>query len=111
MKGKYFRSDLIRNEFYLSFPKHKDNIWEKEAKLFYAQNLSIMYLSHVKVKIEAIHFDTSMAKVMLDFLLKMEDMPTLEITWKYSDENMLEAGKEYQELTNPSISWKFVSLL
>lgn len=56
-----------------------------------------------KFKLE--YFNTASSKIILDILMKLEDMmeskqSELKIEWYYfeSDDDMLEAGEEYKEL-------------
>ncbi|PBQ33777.1 nuclear pore complex subunit [Sphingobacteriaceae bacterium] len=56
-----------------------------------------------KFKLE--YFNTASSKIILDILMKLEDMmeakqSKLKIEWYYfeSDDDMLEAGEEYKEL-------------
>ena len=50
------------------------------------------------------YFNTASSKVLLDILMKLEDIKnaghTIKIKWMYpsDDEDMLEAGKEYADL-------------
>lgn len=62
-----------------------------------------------KFKLE--YFNTASSKIILDILMKLEEMADtgLKVEWHYNeaDEDMLEAGEEYKELVE--IPFEFVA--
>jgi len=61
--------------------------------------------SHATFKFKLDYFNTASSKIILDILMKLEEMVSenktgVKIEWHYSesDDDMLEAGEEYKEL-------------
>ena len=65
---------------------------------------------HLDFKVE--YFNTASSKMILDFLMKMEEISTngidVKVKWYYdpNDEDMKEAGEEYSELVEIPFEFK-----
>jgi hypothetical protein len=60
----------------------------------------------ISIKLE--YFNTATSKVLLNLLSKFEKNPNVVVYWFHyqEDEDMLESGKEFEELVNLPFSYK-----
>jgi hypothetical protein len=85
----------------------------EDVSTFYApvmrwlDDLEITPIKDLELDIKLEYFNTASSKIILDILMKLEDINnkfecSMKIKWFYdsADEDMLEAGEEYKELVD-----------
>jgi hypothetical protein len=96
-----------------SIPRDKDCFW-KDIKEWLAVNIKNCKSKSVKIKFNVEYFNTSSSRFILDIIFIFnsfyKDDLNVKIIWEYisGDEDMLEAGKEYENMTN--IPFEFIEL-
>jgi hypothetical protein len=64
----------------------------------------------LKVQVQLEYFNTSSSKCLLDLFKRLEAIDTLEVLWYFDadDEDMLEAGEDYDHIVG--VPFKFVEV-
>ena len=94
------------NEFIISGRSLPEDVSTFYKPVFeWLEGFSTMNLPATVFKFKLEYFNTASSKIILDILMKLEDIieskqSELKIEWYYfeSDDDMLEAGEEYKEL-------------
>jgi hypothetical protein len=100
----FFNTDT--NEFMISGRSLPEDVTSFYAPVFEWMNeFSENHSGKATFKFKLEYFNTASSKIILDILMKLEEMVqdskiNLKIEWHYSeaDDDMLEAGEEYKEL-------------
>lgn len=94
------------NEFTISGRSLPEDVTSFYAPVFdWFNQFSIQNPDHAIFKFKLEYFNTASSKIILDMLMKLEEMvlsnkAQVKVEWHYSDadEDMYEAGEEYAEL-------------
>lgn len=98
--------DVASNEFSISGRSLPEDVTSFYTPVFEWLNVfSTQTINKTIFKIKLEYFNTASSKIILDILMKLEDIISsnkneIVVEWHYSenDDDMLEAGEEYAEL-------------